>query len=151
VTIGGTGVGRTDATITALATRGEVGAHGIALLPGRTAALGRIGAIPVAALPGAPDQALGVWWTIALAALDRLSARKPRPTQTLPLHRKIASQVGISEIALLEKSDQGWMPISVGDLSLASIARADARLVVHGTSEGFAAGTAVDAYLLQDG
>jgi molybdopterin molybdotransferase len=151
VTIGGTGVGHTDATITALAARGEVWAHGIALLPGRTAALGRIGAIPVAALPGAPDQALGVWWTIALAVLDRLSARKPRPTQTLPLHRKIASQVGIAEIALLEKSDQGWMPISVGDLSLASIARADAWLVVPGTSEGFAAGTAVDAYILQDG
>jgi molybdopterin biosynthesis enzyme len=150
VTIGGSGVGRTDATIAALAKRGDVLAHGIALQPGRTAALGRIGAIPVAALPGAPDQALGVWWMIALAALDRLSARNPRPTQTLPLHRKIASQVGIAEIALLEKSDHGWMPISVGDLSLAAIARADGLLVVPGTSEGFAAGTPVDAYILRD-
>jgi molybdopterin biosynthesis enzyme len=150
VTIGGTGVGRTDATITALAKRGDVLAHGIALQPGRTSAVGRIGAIPVVALPGAPDQAFGVWRTIVLAALDRLSARHQRPTQTLPLHRKIASQVGIAEIALLEKSDHGWMPISVGDLSLAAIARADGLLVVPGTSEGFAAGTPVDAYILRD-
>ncbi len=39
--------------------RGEVIAHGIALQPGRTAAVGRIGTVPVIALPGAPDQALG--------------------------------------------------------------------------------------------
>jgi len=151
LTIGGTGVGRTDATIAALAKQGKVLAHGIALQPGRTAALGRIGTVPVVALPGAPDQALGAFWTIALAVLDRLAARRPRSAQTLPLRRKIASQVGIAEIALLEKSDHGWMPIAVGDCSLASIASADAWLVVPGMSEGFAAGTAVDAYLLRDG
>jgi molybdopterin molybdotransferase len=151
VTIGGTGVGRNDATILALATRGEIIAHGIALQPGRTAAVGRIGVVPVVALPGAPDQALGAWWTIALAALDRLTARKLRPTQTLPLHRKIASQVGVTEIVLLETSGNGWMPISVGDLSLAAIARADGLLVVPGMSEGFAAGAPVDAYILRDG
>ncbi len=40
ITIGGSGVGRTDAAIIALAQRGEVVAHGIALQPGRTAAIG---------------------------------------------------------------------------------------------------------------
>jgi molybdopterin molybdotransferase len=148
VTIGGTGVGRSDATITAIASRGEISVHGIALWPGRTAALGCVGRVPVMALPGAADQALGVWWTIALAALDRLAGRKRRPTQILPLRRKIASQVGVAEIALLEKTQQGWMPLSVGDLSYASIARADAWLLVNGASEGFAAGTPVDAYIL---
>ena len=43
VTVGGSGVGRTDATLAALTQRGEVIAHGIALQPGRTAAVGRIG------------------------------------------------------------------------------------------------------------
>jgi len=51
VTIGGSGVGRTDATIAALAGRGEVIAHGIALRPGRTTAVGRMEKIPVIALP----------------------------------------------------------------------------------------------------
>ena len=78
-------------------------AHGIALQPGRTAAVGRIGKTPVIALPGAPDQALAAWWTLALPALDRLSGRRPRQTVTLPLARKIASSVGIAEIVLLER------------------------------------------------
>ena len=58
IAIGGSGVGRRDAGIAALAQRGEIVAHGIALQPGRTSAIGRIGKIPVIVLPGAPDQAL---------------------------------------------------------------------------------------------
>jgi molybdopterin molybdotransferase len=150
VMIGGTGVGRTDAVISALARRGEVVAHGLALQPGRTSAIGRIGDVPVLALPGAPDQALGAWWTLALAALDRLSGRETRLRQTLPLARKVASQVGVAEIVLLERADDAWMPLAVGDLSLGTIARAEAWLVISGGSEGFAAGTPVDAYILRD-
>ena len=150
VTIGGSGVGRTDATIGALARCGEVLAHGIALQPGRTSAVGRIGKIPVIMLPGAPDQALAAWWTLALPVLDRLSGRQPRQAVTLPLARKIASSVGIAEIVLLEVNDGAWMPLAVGDLSLETIARADAWLAVPGGAEGFAAGTPVDAYMLRD-
>jgi molybdopterin molybdotransferase len=150
ITIGGTGVGRTDATIEALASRGELLAHGIALQPGRTAAIGRIAGRPVIALPGAPDQALAAWWTLALPVLDRLSGREKRRMTTLPLARKIASSVGIAEIVLLSHADDGWMPIAVGDLSLDAIARADAWLAVSGASEGYAAGTPVSAYMLRD-
>jgi molybdopterin molybdotransferase len=149
VTTGGSGVGRHDATIGALARRGEVMAHGIALQPGRTAAIGRIGNIPVIALPGAPDQALGGWWTIALPVLDRLSGLRRRARLTLPLQRKIASSVGIAEIVLLEQTADAWMPLATGDLSLETIARADAWLAVPGAAEGFAAGTPVDAYMLR--
>src|SRR5262249_36616437 len=81
ITTGGSGVGRTDATIAALAQRGEVLAHGIALQPGRTSAVGRIGNMPVIGLSGAADQALGAWWALALPALDRLSGRQPRRTE----------------------------------------------------------------------
>jgi molybdopterin molybdotransferase len=150
VTIGGSGVGRTDAAIAALAGRGEVLAHGIALQPGRTSAVGRIGKIPVIALPGAPDHALAAWWTLALPVLDRLSGLSPRQRLTLPLQRKIASSVGITEIVLLEQIEDAWMPLSVGDMPLETIARADAWLAVPAASEGFAAGTPVDAYMLRD-
>jgi len=149
VTIGGSGVGRTDATIAALAQRGELVAHGIALQPGRTAAVGRIEGIPVIALPGAPDQALAAWWTLALPVLDRLSGLWPRGRVTLPLARKIASSVGIAEVVLLECLEDVWIPLAVGDLSLETIARADAWLAVPGGLEGFAAGTPVDAYMLR--
>jgi molybdopterin molybdotransferase len=150
VTIGGSGVGRSDASVAALAQRGEVIAHGIALQPGRTAAVGRIGKIPVILLPGAPGQALATWWTLALPALDRLSGRRPRIPLTLPLARKLASLVGIAEIVLLERKDATWMPLAVGEIPLSTIARADGWLAIPGGSEGHAAGTPVDAYLLCD-
>lgn len=149
VTIGGSGVGRTDGAIAALAKRGEVMAHGIALQPGRTSAVGKVGKTPVIALPGAPDQALAVWLALAVPALDRLAGRRPRRSVTLPLKRKIASHVGIAEIVLLERNDGGFVPSAVGDLSLETIARADAWLLVPGGSEGFAAGAQVDAYMLR--
>jgi molybdopterin molybdotransferase len=150
ITVGGSGVGRTDAAIAALAARGEVIAHGIAVQPGRTAAVGRIGKIPVVALPGAPDQALAAWWTLVLPVLDRLSGLLQRQSFTLPLSRKIASSVGLAEIVLLRENAGTWTPLAVGELSLDFIARADAWLVVPGASEGFAAGTPVNAYLLRD-
>ena len=155
ITIGGSGVGRTDATVAALAARGEVFAHGIALRPGRTTAIGRIATTPVIALPGAPDQAFAAWWALALPVLDRLSGRRPRKTLNLPLARKIASGVGIAEMVLLERK-QGtckqdtWTTLAMGELSLDAIARAEAWLLVSGDAEGFAAGTPVDAYMLRE-
>ena len=148
--VGGSGVGRTDATVTALAAHGEILAHGIALQPGRTAAVGRLGKAPVVVLPGAPNQALAAWWTVALPALDRLSGRRPRRTVNLPLARKIASSVGIAEIVLLERKQDMWATLAVGELSLEAIAHAEAWLVIPGGSEGFAAGSPVDAYMLRD-
>jgi molybdopterin molybdotransferase len=148
--VGGSGVGRTDAAVTALAAHGNVLAHGIALQPGRTSAVGRIGRTPVVVLPGAPDQALAAWLTLALPTIDRLSGRQSRDAVRLPLARKIASQVGIAEIVLLERSRDVWAALAAGDLSLAAIARAEAFLVIPGGSEGFAAGSLVDAYMLRE-
>jgi molybdopterin biosynthesis enzyme len=148
--VGGSGVGRTDAAVTALAARGKILSHGIALQPGRTSAVGRLGKTPVVVLPGAPDQALAAWWTLALPVLDRLSGRRKRKTVNLPLARKIASSVGIAEIVLLAGKQELWTTLAVGELSLEAIARAEAWFVVSGGSEGFAAGSPVDAYMLRD-
>lgn len=148
--VGGTGVGCTDAAVTALATRGEAQMHGVALEPGRTAAVGRLGAVPVLALPGSPDQAFAVWLVLVRPFLDHLSARREQKVVTLPLARKIASAVGVAEVALLSEEAGKWLPLAVGALPLQAIARADAWLVVPGDSEGFAADTPVGAYLLRE-
>ena len=150
VTIGGSGVGRNDAAVAALSARGEVIAHGIALRPGRTMAVGRIHTTPVVALPGLPDHAFAAWWALVLPVLDRLSGRGPRRTQALPLARKVASGVGIAEVALLRSEHGSWSTLAIGDLSLDAIARAEAVLIVPGGAEGFAAGTVVDAYMLRE-
>ena len=148
--VGGSGVGREDAAVTALARRGEAIAHGIALQPGRTAAIGRLGGVPVMVLPGSPDHALAVWFALVRPLVDRLSARQPRRQVTLPLARKIASGVGIAEIALLVEEHGTWMPLAVGEWPLQAIARADAWLLIPANHEGFAAGEPVDAYLMRE-
>jgi molybdopterin molybdotransferase len=67
----------------------------------------------------------------------------------LTLAQKIASTVGVTEIALLGQTGTRWMPLAVGDLSLDAIASAHAWCAVPADSEGFAAGTAVVAYMLK--
>lgn len=146
--VGGTGQGRRDETAMALARRGALAAHGIALEPGRRAAVGRLGQTPVVALPGAPDHALAVWLTLALPVLDRLSGRLARKGLSLPLARKIASIVGVTEPVLLRREQASWVPLATGALPLHCIAAADAWLAVPADSEGFAAGMQVTAFPL---
>jgi len=135
----------------ALAMRGIVLAHGLALQPGRTAAVAKTGRTPVIAAPGAPDQALAVCLMLVQPALDLLTARLPRQDIVRPLARKVSSSIGVAEIVLLEALDDKWMPIATGQLSLDAIARSEAWLVVPGDSEGYATGTAVGAFPLRDG
>lgn len=150
VTVGGTGGGRMDATILALKECGALLAHGLALQPGRTAAIGTIGTTPVIAIPGAPDQALGACLALVQPVLDALTARLPRQETIRPLARKISSAIGVAEITLLKMSDQAWMPLGTGQLSLDAIVSADGWLAVPGNSEGYAAGTPVGAFSLRE-
>ena len=124
-------------------------AHGLALRPGGTSAVGSIDGIPVIALPGLAASAIAAWWTLGVPTLDQLSGRLPREITTLPLARKLASSVGIAEIALLERNNGSWLPLALGDLPFRAILQASAWLAVPGNSEGFAAGTPVGAYVLR--
>ena len=78
-----------------------------------------------------------------------LSARQPRAVTILPLARKLASSVGIADVALLGREDDRWVPLAVGELPFKTLVSAEAWLVVPDSSEGFAAGTPVGAYLLK--
>jgi len=148
--VGGTGVGRSDAAVAALALRGKVFAHGLALRPGRTAAIGQIGRTPVVAIPGAPVHALGAWCAVVAPLLDRLAGRAQRHAIVRPLARKVASAIGFTELVVLKAVDGNWLPLATGDLPLAQVAAADAWLIVPGESEGYAAGTQVGALPLRD-
>lgn len=149
VLIGGTGDGRADATAEALARRGVLIAHGIAVRPGGTTAVGRLGDVPVVALPGSPAQAFGAFLAILRPVLDRLSGRSERRPVMLPLARKIASTVGLTEIVLLGREQDGWTPLAVGEFSLEAMRLADAWLSIPGGSEGYASGVSVGALPLR--
>jgi hypothetical protein len=49
--------------------------------------------------------------------------------RVLPLARKIASSVGIAEIALLAQKNDSWVPLALGDLPFETIGCAQAWLM----------------------
>ncbi|WP_271899268.1 molybdopterin-binding protein [Candidatus Phyllobacterium onerii] len=149
VTIGGTGSGKTDVTIDSLRSIDIPVAHGIAITPGRTAAVGRKGDTPIIALPGDLEGALGTWLAVGLPLLDRLTSRE-RPIELRPIRRKISSAVGVAEVVLLASQAGEWLPLAVGELPLWALSQADAWMLVPADGEGFPAGELCQAYRFGD-
>lgn len=149
VLVGGTGDGKADATAEALARRGVLIAHRLALRPGATIAIGRLGGTPVIALPGLPDGAFAGFLALVRPILDHLAGRSARQAISLPLSQKISSTVGLCEIVLLGRENDMWRPLAIGDFSLEAMRLADAWLAVPGDCEGYAADTPVSATTLR--
>ena len=145
--VGGSGAGRGDQSVRALARVGRLECHGVALLPGETAAFGTA-ARPVLILPGRFDAALAVFLTLGRRLLARLAdAPEEEPKIPVRLARKIASQPGFAEFVALRREPEGTVPLSAGPSTLSALARADGWLVVPPESEGYAAGTVVEMRL----
>lgn len=144
IAIGGTGSGRRDTAIDVLARHGRVEAYGIAVSPGETAALGFAGDRPVLLMPGRLDSTLAIWLLIGRHLVAKLAGGKVEDFPAmLPLKRKIASTIGLTELISVRCADGMAEPLASGYLSLAALARSDGWIVVPAESEGFAPGTPV--------
>jgi molybdopterin biosynthesis enzyme len=130
----------------ALPNGAEIVAHGVALRPGELARLARLGASPVVLVPPRPDAALALALALVLPVIDHLAGARAEPAPNpAPLARKLTSTIGFTEIALLARSGDAWMPLAVGDLPLAAIAAAEAWLAIPPGHEGYPAGHPVAA------
>jgi molybdopterin biosynthesis enzyme len=144
VMVGGSGGGERDDSVRALARAGQVYAHGIALSPGETSALGCIGPAPVLIVPGRLDAALSVWHVIGARILARLAARTDLPApREAKLARKIASTVGLVEFVPVRADGDTVIPLATGYLPWRVLAQATGYVLVPAQSEGFAAGAMV--------
>ena len=142
--IGGTGSGRRDDAVQDLARRGRVEAHGIAISPGETAALGFVGERPVLLVPGRLDAALAVWLLIGRPLAARLAGGSVDDLPiTASLRRKVTSALGMTEV--IPVSCKAGIAEALGSeyLSLTALAHSVGWIVVAAESEGFAAGSAV--------
>src|SRR5450830_1030172 len=146
VAIGGTGQGRNDNSVHMLAREGRLAAHGIALTPGETAALGFVGPRPVLMLPGRLDAALAGWLMVGRRILERLAAtshRESEPVEMLTLARKVTSTIGLAEVVPVRRNAGNAEPLATKYLPISSLARSDGWILVPADSEGYAAGSAV--------
>jgi molybdopterin biosynthesis enzyme len=144
VAIGGTGSGRSDASVRTLARLGRVAFHGIAIAPGETTAFGFAGARPVLLLPGRMDAALAGWLTVGRRMLARLAFRliEDQPFAA-ELGRKVASPLGLAEVVPVRRRLGRVEPLGAGYLPLQTLARAEGWILVPADSEGHAEGSRV--------
>jgi molybdopterin biosynthesis enzyme len=148
VLVGGTGAGASDHALAALEFCGAVHVHGIALDPGRTSAIGAVAGTPVIAIPALFEQALGAWLGLITPALHQLTNHQAAQPMRLPLTQKIASRVGVAEVALLRRRGATLTPLAIGDLPLQSLCAATHMTLIEAGSEGHASGEPIDAFPL---
>jgi molybdopterin molybdotransferase len=148
VMAGRTGLGADDTAAQSLETAGgELLLHGIAIRPGTSAGVGRLGTVPVLLLPGDPLAAVCAWHLLA-APLLRGIAGLPEPIpRLLPLRRKLVSAIGFTDLIHVRIENSGAVSAGPVDASGPALAaRSDGFVVVPATLEGYAAQDRVEVF-----
>lgn len=148
---GRTGTGPDDEAPLALAEVGDLAIHGIALRPGSSTGLGRVGAVPVILLPGDALACLCAYELLGGRLVRRLAGRDPglpHPVRDAEVGRKIVSAVGFVDVCRVRLIDGRAEPLgSVDEGGLASAVRADGFVVVPSPLEGHAPGARVRVHV----
>ncbi|MGL4285343.1 MAG: hypothetical protein ACRCVA_03305, partial [Phreatobacter sp.] len=119
--------------------------RGLALRPGEAAGTALLAdGRPVIRLPGRFDGAVAAFYALVLPVAARLTARAI-DTRTLPLAAKISSAIGCTDVALLRVVGESYEPVSVGQIALQALLKADAIALIPPESEGAGAGTPLAA------
>jgi molybdopterin molybdotransferase len=148
---GGSSVGTEDHAPLLLAEEGTLAIHGVAMRPSSPAGMGLIGATLVFLLPGNPVSCLCAYDFFAGRALRRLGGGRgewPYSMRHVILSRKLVSEVGRVDYCRIRIDGDRAEPLAVSGASiLSSTTRANGFVVVPAECEGYAPGTAVDAFL----
>ena len=128
---GGSSVGERDLVVDAVAARGEMIFHGIAVRPGKPTAFATIGTgsgrTPFFGMPGNPTSCLSNAYILLvpfLRALARLPPHTPR-TVRAPLGRRIASAVNRHQFYTVRLRDGVAFPAFKGSGDITSLSQAD--------------------------
>ena len=124
---GGSSVGDRDLVADAIAARGEMIFHGIAVRPGKPTAFARVRGTPFFGMPGNPTSCLSNAYILLvpfLRACARLPPHVPHVAQ-FPLGRRIASAVGRHQFYTVRVQDGVAMPAFKGSGDITSLSRAD--------------------------
>jgi molybdopterin molybdotransferase len=150
---GSSGEGRNDRAAEALETAGELAWHGIALEPGRSTGIGRIGNTVVFLLPGNPVACLCAYDLFAGRAIRRMGGRStawPYPARRVVLTKKISSELGSTDYCRIRLVPNGAEPVAAGgNTRLSALAAADGFLLVPEDCEGYPAGAEVTVLLYE--
>jgi len=126
---GGSSVGERDLVIDAIAARGEMIFHGIAVRPGKPTAFALIGAqrTPFFGMPGNPTSCLSNAYILLVPFLRAIARLPPHAAQTVraPLGRRIASAVNRHQFYTVRLRDGVAFPAFKGSGDITSLSQAD--------------------------
>lgn len=146
---GGSSVGERDLIRDAVAARGTVLFHGIAVKPGKPTGLGLVDGKPVFALPGYPTSCLSNAHILLVPLLRRI-ARLPaqlRRTTTLPLAQQVVSTPGRYQFYTVKIVDGRAVPAFKASGDITSMSQADGYIEIAADVAAVEAGTLVDVTL----
>ena len=151
---GGTSVGQEDHAPRLLSELGELAYHGISMRPSSPTGIGRIGERFVFLLPGNPVSCLAAYEFFAGPTIRALGGRArawPHRRVTLPLARKIVSEVGRTDYVRVAVEEGQATPLATAGASiLSSTVRAAGAVVIPRELEGMREGAEVEVLLYDD-
>ena len=126
---GGSSVGERDLVVDAVAARGEMIFHGIAVRPGKPTAFAAIGSqrTPFFGMPGNPTSCLSNAYILLVPFLRTLARLPPHAPRTVraPLGRRIASAVNRHQFYTVRLRDGAAFPAFKGSGDITSLSQAD--------------------------
>jgi molybdenum cofactor synthesis domain-containing protein len=146
---GGSSVGERDLILDAVAARGEIVFHGIAVKPGKPTLFGTIDGTPVLGMPGYPTSCLSNSYMLVVPLLRRL-ARLPeaaRRVVSLPAGQRIVSTTGRHQFYTVRIVDGIAMPAFKASGDITSMSQADGYIEIPAQTDIVEKGQLVDVIL----
>ena len=146
---GGSSVGERDLVVDAIAKRGKMLFHGIAVKPGKPTAFAMVGGVPFFGMPGNPTSCLSNAYILLvpfLRATARLPPWLPRVVHAR-LGRTIAAQAGRHQFYAVRLENGVALPAFKGSGDITSLSRADGYIEIAATESVVQEGTDVSVTL----
>lgn len=146
---GGSSVGERDLLVDAIAARGEMLFHGIAVKPGKPTAFARVGHAAFFGMPGNPTSCLSNAYILLvpfLRATAHLPPHAPR-TVRVPLASAVASTSGRHTFYAVRVREEGAYPAFKGSGEITSLSEADGYIEIPADQSDVEAGSIVEVTL----
>jgi molybdopterin molybdotransferase len=146
---GGSSVGERDLIVDAIAARGNMIFHGIAVRPGKPTAFARVGDTPFFGMPGNPTSCLSNAYILLVPFLRAIARLPPLVARTVrvPLGRRIASAVNRHQFYTVRVRDGAAYPAFKGSGDITSLSQADGYIEIPPNTSVLAEGTIVEVTL----
>ena len=146
---GGSSVGERDLIRDAIAAKGALLFHGVAVKPGKPTGLGVVEGKPVFAMPGYPTSCLSNAHMLLVPLLRRVARLAPqiRKTITVPLAQRITSTVKRHQFYTVRIEDGVAVPAFKASGDITSMSRADGYVEIPANVDTIEAGTSIDVTL----